>query len=146
MPTLGAADDFATELSDAGVGTLAGTSGWGIYIGQEPDIDVSEKVIVLYDAGGSPPNPKWLFEEPTVRIRIRGAVQGYAAGYTKCVEIKDALLGLSPKTIATTRYVGIVQISDILFLNNDDKNRPLFSMLFRAMREPATGTNRTALS
>jgi hypothetical protein len=147
MPTLGAADDLATELSDAAVGTLAGTSGWGIYIGQEPDTaPAPDTIITLYDMGGDPPNPKFLFEEPTVRIRVRGAVQGYAAAYAKCVGIKDALLGLASKTIATTLYVGVFQLSDILFLNTDDKNRPVFSMLFRVAREPASGTNRTALS
>ena len=133
--------DIKDILVAAGIGTFAGTSGWGIYVSQEPKNP--DSVITIYDSGGVAPNPKWLFDEPTVQIRIRGSEMAYVAAYAKAQAIKDALLGLTPQTVSGTYYVGVQMVGDINHIGYDDKSRPLFTTNWRIFREPASGTYRT---
>jgi len=138
--------DLKDILVTAGLGTFAhGTedSTWGIYISKEPD--EPNKIITLYDKGGSSPNPKWILDEPTVRIRVRGAKMGYQDAWTKIEAVKDALLGITPQTVNGTYYTGILMIGDITFIHYDDNNRPIFTSTWQVIREPATSTYRTGL-
>ncbi len=136
-------EDMKGVLVSASVGTFAATSGWAIFIGQEPTSP--DTVVTLFDAGGSSPNPKNLLDNPNIQVRIRGAVNGYQAAYTKALAVRDALLGLTKRTINNTVYVGVYQMGDIMFIGFDDNSRPLFVTNWRIYREPSSGTYRTAL-
>ena len=136
-------EDIKDVLVTAVIGTFAGTSGWSIYIGEMPDIP--DTVVCLYDRGGDDSNPKWLVDTPTLQVRVRGAVDDYTGGFTKVQAVKDALLGYGSHTVNGTVYVGIWLVGDINFVTRDDKRRPIFTLNFRIVREPASGTYRTAL-
>lgn len=138
-------DDAAGILVSNSIGVIAASSGWGIYISEEPL--EPDTVITLFDAGGLPPNPKWLLDYPSIQIRVRGARGGYVAARQKIVDIRDALLGLTSQTIGDTRWVSVTMPGDITPLGYDDSKRPLLVVNFRLIIEPAASalTNRTAI-
>lgn len=127
--------DIATLLEAQSVGTKAATSGWGIYTSRQPDSP--NTVITIYDSGGFEANPKFLLDTPTIQVRVRGNVGDYQGGYDKILQVKNELLGIPQQTIGGTVYVGIWAIADILFLQYDDKKRPIFVNNWRITREPA---------
>jgi|TARA_R110000803_G_scaffold210841_1_gene284321 hypothetical protein len=130
-------------LVTAGVGTFAAASGWGIYISQEPESP--NTTITVYDVGGLTPNPKFLLDEPSVQLRIRGAPDAYLAAYTKALDCKNALLGLTPQTLNGVNIRGILAIGDIAFLSYDEQRRPILTQNWRFIIQPASGTYREAL-
>lgn len=142
-------EDIVDILVAEGIGTAAAQSGWGIYRRKEPDIEgVSPNTVVtVYDTGGLDPNPKFLLDQPTIMIRVRGNPNEYDLTYTKCEAVKDALLGLVAQSIHGTFYVGIWQQSDIFFIGDDEKDRPVFTLNFLIRRQPAEKStdNRDAL-
>jgi len=137
-------EDIKDILVGAGIGTFAGTSGWGIYISREPE--TPDTVVTIYDTGGDPPSPKFLLDFPTVQVRIRGARQDYKNAFVKAQSVKDALLGVGQTTVNGTLYVGITQIGDINFIAYDDSERPIFTTNWQIIREPTTGTHRTTIA
>lgn len=136
-------EDIKDILVTAGLGTFEATSGWSINIAKEPNSP--NQAITLYDKGGASPNPKFLLDEPTVRIRVRGRPGRYKGAHIKATAIKDALLGYTPQTVNGTAYCGIMMLGDINFIGFDDLIRPLFTTTWRVIREPSSGTYRTAI-
>lgn len=132
-------------LEAAGVGTFVATSGWGIYVSKEPS--TPNTTITLFNTAGRPPNPKWLLDYPSLNIRIRGDKGGYQAVEAKAKEVKDALLGLDSQDINGDRWVSVTMASDITFIGYDNNERPMYSLNFRLIVEPAASglTNRQAL-
>jgi len=128
----------------AGIGTFAATSGWFVGISKQPDLP--NTCVVAYDSGGQAPNPRWLINKPSVQVRVRGDRGGYNAAYTKCVDVVNALLGLPSQDINSDRWVSIAQIGDINFLGYDALDRPMFSLNFGLIIEPASGTYREDLN
>jgi len=120
----------------------AGLATGDIKLGRLPESG-NDKVIAIKDTGGFPPNPAFLIDNPTVQILIRGNKQDYSVTYTLARLIIDALLGLPKQTVNGTVYIGIWMQSDIIPLGYDESQRPMFSLNFRLVREPASGTYRT---
>ena len=133
-----ASQDFKDILEDAGVGSFAATSGWGIYISREPDGDnYQNTVVTLYDTGAADtPHPEIAFDEPMVQARVRGDVGGYPTAYDKILEVRDQLLGKYNFSQGGINYVGIWVTGDISFIGYDDSSRPILTVNFRAQREP----------
>ena len=132
--------DVKDELVTAGIGIFAASSGWGIYVSKMPSSP--DQTITIFDRGGADPNPRFLLDNSSVQIIVRGSVNDYVATYVKSQEIKDHLLGLGDVTLNGTRYVGFWQQGDIIHVGYDDNDRPLFSLNWRIVREPSTPTNR----
>jgi len=138
-------EDLKNVLVAAGIGTFGATSGWGIFIGKEPD--KPNTAITLYDTGGYEPNPKWLQDNPTVQVRVRGT--NYKTTLQKAKDARDALLGIGPNDFpasVTTTYVGIWVSSDVGYIGSDDKNRFIFTFNLRITIEPASGAYRESLT
>ena len=117
------------------------SGGWPLFIGSEP-ADPND-CVTLYDIPGEPPNPKWLLDFPRFMVRVRS--DNYVAGFNKCEEIKDALLGLPSQTIGDIRYDGVWVVVDTHFLLADARSRSVFISTFRSIREPIDGTHRLPL-
>lgn len=132
-------------LVAAGVGVFAAASGWGIYVSKEPS--TPSTTITLFNTSGRPPNPKWLLDYPSLNIRIRGAKGGYVNAEDKAKEVKDVLLGLDSQDINGDRWVSVTMPGDLAFIGYDENERPMFSLNFRLIIEPAASalTNRRAL-
>lgn len=116
------------------VGAPGGT--WPAFVGgfqSEP----AEQISVV-DTPGQTPNPKWLVDFPTIQVMVRGTVGGYAAAWTKAEAIKNKLLGTDPINHSSSRWDGVTGLGDIMFLRNDENNRPLIAVNFRIIREPVS--------
>ena len=140
-PAVGAKD----LLVAAGIGTFAGTSGWGIFIGKLPQ--KPETAIAVVGTGGQTANPKYLLDYPSIQVLIRGAKNGYQAAYAKALASKNTLLGLSSQTVNGDWWVQVNMIGDITPLGFDENDCPMFSVNFSLIIEPASsaGMNRTPL-
>jgi hypothetical protein len=134
--------DIKDELVGAGIGTFGASSGWGIYISLEPNRP--HTTVTLYPGGFSLSNPKFLIDDVTLQIRIRGAPNGYQAAMLKALDIRNALLGLPKKIINGTQYTGIWLNTDITLLKYDETERPILITNWRIVREPASGTYRVS--
>ena len=137
------AEGIKDLLVAAGVGVFAATTGWSIQVGKEPT--KPDTVVTVYNTGGLAPNPKWLLDDPTVQVSIRGAKNGRVASRAKAQEVKDALLGLPSQDLNGDRWVSVTGIGDITDIGFDESNRPMHTVNFKLIIEPATGTNRAAL-
>lgn len=132
-------------LVAAGDGVFAATTGWSIHIGKEPT--TPHTTITIYDSGGLTPNPAWLLDFPSIQVRIRGAPGDYIGAQQKIVDCKNTLLGLPSQDLNSDRWVSVRQIGDINLIGYDDSNRPMFTMNFSLIIEPAVvgGENRIPL-
>lgn len=137
------AQDLKDKLESAGVATFAATSGWSLRVGKEPA--TPDTTVTLYDTGGPDPNPKWLIEEPRVMARVRGAADDYPGAYAKAIEVRDELLGSPRETVNGTVYVGIWAEQDPSLIEYDEESRPVFTINFRLVIEPASGKHRQSL-
>lgn len=141
--------DPAVSVKDllvaGGAGTFAATSGWSIHVGKLPA--TPNTAISVMQTGGLAPNPKWLLDYPSIQVMVRGAANGYVAARAKAQKVKDILLGIASQDLNGDRLVQINQIGDIASIGFDDSNRPLFTLNFRLIVEPATSidSNRIAL-
>lgn len=128
-------------LSSAVVG---GVSGWTLKFGHIPS--EPDQVVVFTDSGGQNPNPRWRLDYPTFQAMIRGKKGEYDVAWNKAKEVKDGLLGIEPFNAANSdRWDGIICMGDIGLVGYDDNERPMLSVNFRAIIEPATGNHREAL-
>lgn len=130
-----------------------GATGWRLGVGAlTPD---PHQQVVILDAPGSNPNPKWLLDFPSIQVIVRGNPDDYDAAYTKIKAIKDRLLGRTSGHVGTPPvdpapeyrnwWTSVTGLGDIIPLGQDDKSRFLFSVNYRIILEPATGTNREPL-
>lgn len=132
-----AADDIATILGADS--SLALTLGTDLFVSEIPDgADVSDLCVGVFDSGGYSPQPNFVYERPSVTIRIRGAKGKYLEAYDLGEAIVNRLNGAADETIGGTRYIGIWQEGYINFLGYDASQRPDFSMNFRMHRTTST--------
>ena len=115
---------------------VGGSTGWILKVGKL--VDSPDQVAVFYDTGGQNPNPRWLVDFSMVMVQVRGTANNYGSTYTKIRQVRDALLGLDSQDVGSDRLVSIICMGDIGFLSYDDAQRPLFSVNFRVIIEPAT--------
>lgn len=111
---------------------------WSVHIGgivAEPD-----RIIALNEAGGPPPEVGLLINYHAVQAIVRGATSDYRVTRVKAEEVKDRLLANCSDNIGPNgdRITSIVMQSEILFLGLDDTSqRPMFSLNFRVIWDPA---------
>jgi len=117
------------ESSQSGTGLVFGTD---LFIGEEP---VSpDQCITIYDTGGPEPQAGYVYDYPTVQVRIRGNKGAYKETWALADTIKSALHGLHNESWNGTKYHGIWCQSDIIFIGYDDNSRPVFTVNFRIHR------------
>jgi hypothetical protein len=122
------AADIGAMLAANGVGTI----GTNIFISLMPN--TPDAVIALYDSGGFPGESGYKYEYPTIQVRIRGAKGQYISAYAKAEAVRNFLHDRANITWGVNRYIGIWSMSDILFLGQDELNRPELSINFRIHR------------
>lgn len=139
MPLNSPATDISSFLQAQGVGT----EGTDLFIGLEPD--EPDFVISIFDIPGFPPNPKYLRDEPSIQVRVRGNKNNYDTAWQKMQEIKDVMLGAQPQLLNGTDYVLFVLATDPMSLGRDESSRPLIISNWNLVREMQSGGNRVAL-
>lgn len=130
-------------LVAAGVGAFGAQSGWGIFIGPEPTSP--DTTITIREFGGAGPMPKWLVDFPSIQTMVRGVPGGYQAAKTKAQEVLDELHSIPSQTLNGDLWNSIIATSGPAYSGIDQKNRPKFSVNFKLILEPATGTHRLSL-
>jgi hypothetical protein len=109
--------------------------GWTVvYSRLTPDPD---KLIAVLDSGGLTPHPARLYDQRTIQCLIRGAADKYDATYAKALLVRDRLLGLPSQLVLGDWWAGVVGLGDIAHVSYANENRPVFSVNFRIMMEPA---------
>lgn len=129
------AQGIANLLVDASVGAAGGTADWGIFIGKLPSSP--KAAIGIVTTGGTPPNPQYLLDYPSVQVMVRGNPNGYVAGRAKAQAVKDAILGLPSQEVNGDLWVQFNMIGDVVTVGFDENNCPLFSVNFALIIEPA---------
>lgn len=137
------ARDIVPILEAAEIGTFGAIAGWGIFVGQMPDSP--HKVVVLYDAPGQSPNPKFALDFPAIQVSVRASPDSYEEGWDKALAVKNLLLGMDSQTISGKRWTSVTMLGDINALGQDEKRRPLFSLNFALILEPPATDNRESL-
>ena len=120
------------DISDILVGAGVGTFGTDLFISKEPDSP--DACVTIFDTGGFDPVANYVYDFPTVQIRIRGGKMEYQTAFAKAQDVKDTLHGLSGETWNSTKYVGIWAQGDIIFVGYDESNRPVLTVNFRVHR------------
>lgn len=121
--------DISVLIERSGLGVL----GVDLFVGMMPE--TPDFVISAYDTGGFTPNAKWLFEEPSVRIIVRGNSWDYDSVLTKLREIKDALLNSGDQIVDGSTYTQYHILGDYILLGNDELERTRASLNFRFARK-----------
>jgi len=128
------------EQKLSGLGTFAGTTTWGIYIGREPDSP--DGVITLYDTGGPAEDASTngakstRLLHPTFQVRVRH--QSYVTGYAKALAVETALNRCGSFYAGSTRYLNVFKTDEIMKLATDEQDRVIFVQNFRAVRRDLT--------
>ncbi len=130
-------------LVAASVGVFGAPSGWGIFIGPEPA--EPDTTITIREFGGAGPMAKWLVDFPSIQTMIRGAPGGYQAAKTKAQEVLDELHSIPSLDLNGDRWNSIIATSGPAYNGLDKSDRPKFSVNFKLIIEPATGTYRQSL-
>ena len=135
-------------LVSGGIGAFNSNTGWSICIG-EPRVD-PDTIILVNLVGGPSPYPHLLLNFPSVQVLVRGAKSGYVAGMAKANEIVNFLLGMSSTTdtISGDVYRSCNQIGETAYMGQDDNTRPMISMNFSFIVEPApeAGSHRISIT
>lgn len=110
------------------------TFGSDMFVGSEPPLPAQLLTVTLYDTGGETLDTWAGYDTPTIQIRCRAV--SYLDGYNKLRAIRDALILPTEFIFGDWFYTGFWIISDIAKIGNDDRNRELFTLNLRLMREP----------
>lgn len=113
----------------ADIKTLLTSIDPNVFRGSMPDSP--DNVICLYDTGGYNPTDTKdgrEYERPTFQVKIRNI--SYDAGYAIAEKVKDALHLVRDKNINGHFYSEIKQMTDILSLGKDTKERSEFTVNF----------------
>lgn len=143
---MNAAQALGDKLIALGVANAVPNALWPVYYAKMPAGSAPNACVVLYNSGGGSPFAKWLFDFPSVQVRIRGEINSYLASRAKAQEVKDALFSSDPWDTAEGRIRGVLMQGDLMDLAFDEQNRPHHVINFRLEVEPATGTNRVPIS
>lgn len=133
-------------LAAASVGVFNTTTGWCLGAGAWPD---SPDTCILVNAtGGRPPFPHLLLDQPSVQCMVRGKKSGYQDAWLKAQAVKNALLGMISTDVGGDIYRACNLTSDIAFIGQDANTRPLLSLNFWFIVEPAAlpGGHRVAIT
>lgn len=115
---------------------LALTYARDLFIGIIPQ-DAADQCVAITDTGGEGLENRYTYERPTVQVLVRGNKGDYLGAQELTQQCRDVLIGIENYTINAARYIGIWCRTDVLYLGEDDNNRPLFSVNFNIHRTTA---------
>lgn len=105
-----------------------------IYVGREPAEATAALLVTIYDTGGEPTENWAGYENPT--IQVRASAVSYPDGHNKLSAIRGDLVTPRGFEYDGYQYSGFWLITDVAFIGYDDRNRAIFTVNFRLMREP----------
>ena len=122
------------DIKDLITESSGGTFEFGVNLFCYKQLDSPDLCITLYDTGGYQQEQNYVLERPTIQALIRGNQNNYQEAYDLAYALKEKLKTTYNQTVNGTRYLQIVDQSDVFFTGWDSKNRPQFTINFRIMR------------
>jgi hypothetical protein len=98
----------------------------------EPDL-----CVCVYDTGGYPGEPNYIYERPTIQVKVRGGRGAYRTAHSLAQSIRDVLNGLNGVEVNDAVYVGIWMEGDVIALGYDENHRPMLTLNMRIHRTDA---------
>lgn len=86
------------------------------------------------DVPGLDTGDGFVYERPTLQVRVRGAKGSFVQADGLARRIKQALHGRRNVTVGLSRYISILAQGNVSFVGYDESRRPLFVVSFRADR------------
>ena len=117
------------------VSSLGLTLGDNLHSNDLPD--QPNQCVGVFDSGGDMPAVNYVYERPTIQVRVRGEKGDRRPANQLARNIRTELHGLSEIIQGGARYIGIWAMGDVLYLTDDKEQRPLFSVNFRVHRTTA---------
>jgi hypothetical protein len=114
--------DIAQIIQDASLHTF----GTDLFSNAQPS--KPNECVSIYDTGGDSPEARYVYDRPTVQIRVRN--NGYAEAYATIAAIRAAVHGKNNLTVNGTRYIQILQQGDIIYVGTDDQERSELTLNF----------------
>jgi len=129
---LSTAKDIADIIGQSSTG-FGLTFATNLFVDTEPE--TPNDCVTIINSGGSEPNNEADIYNPSFMIRVRGAADKYSETYKLVQDILEYLHLMHDEEINNSKFLGIWATSDVLSLGRDEqKNRPVFSINFRAKR------------
>jgi hypothetical protein len=89
----------------------------------------------VFDSGGLPPTLGYVYEYPTVQVRVRGTKGDFRPAEELARDIKRELHGVANHWLdSVTRIVLIQAMGEPFMLGRDDNGRPIFTINFQIHR------------
>jgi len=134
------------KLVAAGEGVFGATSGWNISISKEPP--TPDTTITLYDVISEKPDTHQnralaplRLDLLTIRVRA-GGEDAYRDAYRKAIKIQKTIVAFGAFIVVepgsadlNIRYKGIFIATDPAWIEQDDRQRDIFTMDFTVKRE-----------
>lgn len=116
---------------DSSVGLTYGTD---LFISRVPE-DSPHECVTIFDTGGYESDGNTDYERPTFQVHVRGSKGGgYTAGYALARSIYETLHRYANQAVNSTTYHGIWCTTNIIFIGYDERDRPVWTINFRAHR------------
>lgn len=137
-PALPVLDQVGALLQAAGVGTLGSTL-FLHALPLEPLLPATAPIVALIEMpGGAPVRSHQAqtsrYEQPTLRVAIQGAPDGYAAARQVAQAAWEVLDGISNAVLSGGRYLAIEALQSPYCLRTDAMNRPTLAFNIRCKR------------
>lgn len=134
---MSAVADLQAYLEDQGL--IGGSSGWPFT--RRVLHDGSDQLVILTEDGGGRPEihadtgiGDMACQDPAVQVRVRGEPHDHDTAHDKAEEILRAVHGLRGAMLGSTEYVRVAsQTSEPIYIGQDAKRRPEFTLSFRMM-------------
>lgn len=139
---VGLVADVVAYLQSLSPEIMDGSTEWRSVMRNMND-GMGDQLIVFREDGGTEPEtpsePGTMGDsalmEPSIHVTVRGRPQQGNVAVAKAQEIQDALHGLLRVQMGSTHYMRVkAQMPEPLFYRYDERERPLVTQSFRALR------------
>lgn len=137
-------DEIATKVAADGHASTASTSDWFLVKGELFDSAAdstvtADRMVALIENPGGPPSPRPAFQDLSLQVVVRGeSISATSGAYPNARALAEAIhldLGaLGSTTLSGVHYVGVWAQQSPFFVEYDQRQRPIFSCNYRALR------------
>lgn len=142
---MGLLDEIGARLSSQGVASSSGEGSvevWKLVLGHLPDsTQLGDTVVAVLESGGLAPDAATEVDRPTFQVITRGeslidTSTAYQTARAKASCASSVLHAVAPGQLGASgnHYTGIWAQQEPFFAGLDEKDRPMFSQNFLAMR------------
>lgn len=121
--------DILTSLQLVG-----GASSWKVYL---EELGIQPQSVAVINRAGKGKEINVNIDYPAVQILVRGNVNDFEGPLNKAGEIDRALHNIPQNPVSFPELVSCINFGNILPLGKDEEERPVYSINFNLITEPA---------